>query len=186
MFTQWRSARGSSATEVVLVVGVLGVLGGMAVVQFGIARASARGDGAMRVVMAQLNIARERSITERRNVRVAFGDAPDIQLVREEVPEGETVLATIPLEGGVKYELVATLPDTPETFGNESAIDFGDAESTTFTTDGTLVNETGQPVNGTVFLSVPGERLSARAVTILGATGQVRAYRWDGARWVRV
>lgn len=169
-----------------LVVGIMGVLSGMAVLQIGNSRPAMRGDGAMRVIMAQLNTAREQSITQRRNILVNFTENNEVQLVRQEVPAGETVLMTIPLEGGVRFALVADLPDTPEAFGNDEPIDFGAADDTLFTTDGTLINQVGQPVNGTVFLAVPGQALSARAVTVLGATGRVRAYKWDGARWVRV
>jgi hypothetical protein len=164
----------------------MAVLSGMAVLQIGNARPAARGDGAMRVVMSQLNTARELSITQRRNIAVSFTEANQIQLVREDLPDGETVLATIPLEGGVRFELTPDLPDTPEGFGKGEAVDFGDALSILFTTDGTLVDQTGAPVNGTVFLAVPGESMSARAVTVLGATGRVRAYKWNGASWVRV
>jgi hypothetical protein len=38
-------------------------------------------------------------------------------------------------------------------------------------------------VNGTVFLGLPGLKGTARAVTILGATGRVRPYYWDGTKW---
>ncbi len=168
-----------------LVVGIMGIVGSMAVLQIGRARSGFRGDGAMRVVIAQLNIAREQSITERRNIAVSFTENNEVLLMRREVPEGETPLGLIPLEGGVQFAVVDPLPDTPESFGNSTPIDFGTAAATLFTTDGSLVNEIGQPVNGTVFLAVPGDPLSARAVTVLGSTGRIRSYKWDGARWVR-
>jgi hypothetical protein len=55
-----------------------------------------------------------------------------------------------------------------------------------FTTDGTLIDSNGSPVNGTVFLSIANVPKSARAVTVLGATGRVRGYRWTGLAWTRV
>jgi hypothetical protein len=39
------------------------------------------------------------------------------------------------------------------------------------------------PVNGTVFVGVPGLPYTARAVTILGATGRIRSYHWNGTTW---
>jgi hypothetical protein len=39
------------------------------------------------------------------------------------------------------------------------------------------------PVNGTVFVGIPGERNSARAVTVTGASGRAQAYRWTGIEW---
>jgi len=34
-----------------------------------------------------------------------------------------------------------------------------------------------------VFVTLPNVVLSARAVTVLGSTGRVRGYRWDGSGW---
>ena len=47
-----------------------------------------------------------------------------------------------------------------------------------FTTDGTLIDSGGTPINGTVFLSIQNQPESARAVTVLGSTGRVRGYKW--------
>jgi hypothetical protein len=32
-------------------------------------------------------------------------------------------------------------------------------------------------------MCIPGNNATARAVTILGATGRIRPYRWDGSAW---
>jgi len=41
-----------------------------------------------------------------------------------------------------------------------------------------------------VFLNWPGngqgQERAARAVTILGATGRIRGYKWDGRNWKRI
>ena len=52
-----------------------------------------------------------------------------------------------------------------------------------FTTSGAFIDGSNNFVNGTVFLGLNGQQLSARAVTILGATGRVREYHWDGTQW---
>jgi len=52
-----------------------------------------------------------------------------------------------------------------------------------FTTNGSFVDSGNTLVNGTVFLGIPGNQSTARAVTILGGTGRVREYHWDGAQW---
>ena len=39
------------------------------------------------------------------------------------------------------------------------------------------------PVNGTVFIGVPGDMKTARAITILGSTGRVRTYSWTGVAY---
>ena len=89
------------------------------------------------------------------------------------------------LEGGLTYRVEPSVPDTPEGFGKASGVYFGTAISIMFSPDGTLVNQSGVPVNGTVFLSLPNAPRSVRAITVLGSTGRVRGYRWSGHSWER-
>jgi len=63
-------------------------------------------------------------------------------------------------------------------------VDFGAAGSMHFNTDGTLIDGgTGAPINGTIFLVIPNFPRSFRAVTLMGSTGRIRGYRWNGANW---
>ena len=90
-------------------------------------------------------------------------------------------------EGNVTYRLVPTVTtDTPDGFGNSTALAFGTATSYTFSTDGTLVDQSGNPLNGTIFLAVVNVAKSQRAVTIMGGTGRVRGFKWTGFGWNRV
>jgi hypothetical protein len=171
-----------------MVLGIFGVLSAMAVVQIGQARPGLVGDGGMRVAMSQMTQARELAITQRRFMRVNF-DIPNnqVQIIREEAPGNVlTTLSSVPFEGGVVYTLMAGLPDTPDLFGTAAAVDFGNAPVIKFAPDGTLVNQAGANLNGSVFLALPNVKLSSRAVTVLGSTGRIRGYRWDGAKWVLV
>lgn len=179
-------AEGYSAIELMMVVGLIGVVGSMAVFQLGQAQPVLKGDGGMRVVLAQLNTARELSISQRRQMQVKFVGANQIQIVRQEVPAGTTVLSTVDIEGGVEYAQAYGVPDTPDGFGNSSAVSFGTAEKILFNSDGTLIDQGGNPLNGTVFTAIPSAARSARAITILGGTGRIRGYRWDGRNWVLV
>jgi hypothetical protein len=107
-----------------------------------------------------------------------------VQISREEVPgPATTVLSTMLFENNAQFSLVPGIPDTPDAFGNSSAVYFGAATQIRFGTDGTLIDQSGNVLNGTVFVSIPNQARSFRAVTVLGATGRVRAYRWDGANW---
>jgi len=175
---------GYSLLELLFVVALVGTLGGMAVMQMGAIRPVIQGDSAMRVVMGQLNLARERAIAHRRTVEVTFVGTNSVRLTQHDQPSGTTVLSTVPFEGRVQFGLVAGVPDTPDGFGNGTPLQFSSA-TLLFNTDGVLVDTLGAPVNGTVFLLIPNERLSFRAVTVLGSTGRVRGYKWSGANWTR-
>ncbi len=81
-----RTEAGYSLIEVMFTLGILGVLGSMAVVSNGGERAGALGDrrdarGALAVEQA----ARELAITQRRNMRVTFTSSNTVSIVREEV-----------------------------------------------------------------------------------------------------
>jgi type II secretory pathway pseudopilin PulG len=178
-----RGESGQTLIESLLIVGIVSVISSAAVMQLGQSGPAMKADGAMRVILAQLNTAREMSISQRREMRVQFMLPNQVQIVRQEVPAGTTVLSTVALEGGVQFGLEPSAPDTPDGFGKHAPIDFGAAASIYFNSDGTLINESGNPSNGTVFLALPNRPMSFRAVTILGGTGRVRGYRWNGAQW---
>jgi hypothetical protein len=52
-----------------------------------------------------------------------------------------------------------------------------------FSTTGAFIDGGNTLVNGTVFMGIPGRSSTARAISILGATGRVREYHWDGSQW---
>jgi Tfp pilus assembly protein FimT len=168
-----------------VVLAIAAALAGMAAVQSLTAQPSIRADGAMRVVLGQVRLARERALNERRYMRAVFLTPSTVQVVREEVTGNTTTtLSDITLENGASYALVSGLPDTPDAFGKTSAISFGTATAFRFTPDGTLIDQSGNLLNGTVFLTIPGSTRGARAITVLGSTGRIRAYKWDGKQWV--
>ena len=98
-------AAGYSLIEMMMTLGIFGVVSAMAVVQIGQSRPGAIGDGAMRVAMSQMTSAREQAITQRRCMRLNFDLVNNqVQIIREEVPgPGLTVLSSVPFEGGVKF-----------------------------------------------------------------------------------
>jgi Tfp pilus assembly protein FimT len=181
-----RQPSGYSITELLFAVGLLMVLTSMAIVQINATRPALKGDGAMRVVLGQLTQARETAITQRRYVRVVLTAPNQVQTVSEDSLVSLTTLTSALMEGGARFTLIDGLPDTPDKFGNDSAIAFGTALNVKFTPEGALVNQDGSSVNGTAFLALPNQALSARAITILGSTGRIRGYRWNGSRWTLV
>jgi prepilin-type N-terminal cleavage/methylation domain-containing protein len=179
-----RSAHGFSLIELLVVIGITGVLVAMAALQIDAARPSMIGDGGMRSVLGQMHMARERAITERRFMRVVFTPGNLVEIVREEIPApNTTTVSSRVMEGTVEYRLLDGLPDTPDLFGRHGEIDFGSATNIKFTPDGRMVDQNGNQINGTVFLAMASQPRSARAITVLGSTGRIRAYRWDGRHW---
>ena len=70
-------------------------------------------------------------------------------------------------------------------FGHTGAIAFGSTPTIRFTSDGSLIDSSGDVLNGTLLLGVPNDKhASARAVTIFGATGLIRSWKWNGTAWV--
>lgn len=180
------SARGFTLIEMMLVVCVIGIMAAMATFQIGSVRPGMQGDGAMRVVMAELNGAREMAIAQRRYMGISFVGTNRIQVIRQDLPNGTTTLRDVAFESGVQYGLISGIADRPDAFGNGSSKSFGAATAIMFSTDGSLIDSGGAPVNGTVFVTIPGVALSFRAITVQGSTGRVRGYKWTGGQWRRV
>jgi prepilin-type N-terminal cleavage/methylation domain-containing protein len=188
-----RAQEGFSLLEVMATLSVAAAVGSMATASIVTARRSMQGDGAMRIVMTQMSSAREMAITQRRFMEMQFVGNNAIRIVRHEAPgNATTVLTTVVLESNAQFALAPGVPDTPDAFGAGNAVSFGQAQSVMFNTDGTLIDTNGSPVNGTVFLSIVNQTGATRAVTVLGATGRVRGYKWVSGpnnvngSWVRV
>jgi len=103
------------------------------------------------------------------------------------------------ITNGAQFYLFPTLPDTPMAFGNTQAINLaqpsgGGVWGVMFTTSGALVGTSSlaamnlignsNPVNATIFIGIPPKISTARAVTVLGGTGRVRSYTWNGTQWI--
>ncbi len=165
-------------------VGIIGVVMAMTVLVMPAALVHARADSGAAQLVATLRLAREQAIAQRRNVRVTFTAPNRVTVSRVEVPgPAATVLADTFLEGHNEYRLFLGVPDTPDAFGNGSAVSLGGAASVAFTSSGEFVDQDGDPVNATVFIGAGNDVLSARAVSVFGPTALVRAWRWGGTRW---
>lgn len=180
-----RPSGGFSFVEANIVLLMVFVVAGFALLNIGGIMPGIRANTALKQVMAQLRTGRELALAQRRNVEVRFLGDNQIELVRFDVPNGRTSLGTVTLEGNVEFRVFDEVPDTPDAFGKAAAVDFRGAGTLIFLSDGTLADDAGDPVNGTVFLGLAGRPETARAVTVLGATGRVRGYRWTGTEWIQ-
>ena len=176
---------GFSLVEIGIVILVISIFAGFALVNIEGIMPGIEANAALSLTVAQMRRGRELAIAGRRNIEVRFLDDNQIQLVRFDVPNGRTVLSTVTLENGVEFLLFSGVPDTPDSFGRGDAVDFGGSNTLIFLSDGTLVDDAGNPVHGSVFLGLPDHPETARAVTMVGATGRVRGYRWTGSSWIQ-
>ena len=175
--------RGFTLIEILLVVAIGGTLTGMAFAIFPSFLRAARADSGITVAVETLRTARETAISQRRNVEIRFLGTDVIQTARQNIPAGTTVLRTVQFENRVQF-LKPIATDTPDAFGNPNPVSFGISATRMFTSEGTLVDANGDVMNGTLFLAIPNDRNSARAITVFGTTGMMRVWRWDGVKWV--
>jgi prepilin-type N-terminal cleavage/methylation domain-containing protein len=180
-----RRAAGFTLIEIMFSVAVIGIMAAVSVPMLQNTIRDARASAAMRVLMGQFAAAREAAMTSRRNVEVKFLGTNQVQLVRIDSGTTSTTLSTVALENGLEYRTFTGMPDTPDQFGNAAAVSFGGATRIFFTTDGSLIDINAAPATGSVFLGVANMSITARAVTIMGTTGRIQGYRWDGRQWAQ-
>jgi Tfp pilus assembly protein FimT len=178
---------GFSIVEVLMVMAVGITLVGIAMMSTGGALSAFKARGVIAKVQATFLQARELSITQQRDIQVVFVGTNEIDLVRVNLPAGSgtTTLSKTIFEGGMTFNKITGLPETPDAWGGNNAIAFGTATTVQFRAGtGVLMDGTTlQPINGRVFVSVANKPETAGMVSIFGTTGRIRQYHWEGS-WV--
>src|SRR3981189_239610 len=90
--------RGVSLMELMLTMAVATIVGGMAAATMTDSRRTMAGDGAMRLVMNELNTARGMAMTQRRNVELKFVGGVWVRTYRHELDNTTTLLRSVALE----------------------------------------------------------------------------------------
>jgi prepilin-type N-terminal cleavage/methylation domain-containing protein len=185
---------GFTLLEVMVVVALMGTLAAMAIMVSPAFLKNTKADAGISQAMDTLRLARETAISQRRNVRVDFIGLTAIRSVREDigaggVVTGTTTIRTTELENNMQFRTLAGVPNTPDAFSlvgatTSGAVAFGASPTRMFTSEGSFVNQQGDFLNGTLFLSVRSDPNSVRAITIFGPTALIRAWRWNGREWV--
>lgn len=180
--------RGFSLMEGMVVVSIMTIVIGMSILGFTNILPNAKANTAMSQVVSQMRMARERAISCRCEVQVQFLGTNQVRTTEIWVAGVPPPPTTYTWEGNAQYMTFPGVPDTPMAFGNNAAIYFagqaGGPPLMKFTSTGAFVDANNGFVSGTVFLGMNGNPGTARAVTMLGATGRVRQYHWDGTRWL--
>lgn len=189
------SQRGFTMIEIVTVIFIILVISAMAVTQLQPALEAYRANAAEAQVKGALRQARETAVAERRNIVVRFllnaQGHEEVDLYQ--VPEPANIVANtpflkVPIQGTVFFALFPGAPDTPDNFGNGAPLYFGGAaylpgSNVQFQSDGTFADANGNPINGSIFMSIAGYAPSNRAITILGTTGRIKSWTGTGKAW---
>ncbi|MEO5819219.1 MAG: prepilin-type N-terminal cleavage/methylation domain-containing protein [Vicinamibacteraceae bacterium] len=191
LFTRARAAQGFSLIELLMVVAIIAILGGIAMgITPGVIR-TAKGKSGAQQLGSFLKRHREMAISRRRNIAITFTNPNIVASVQRGVPDPpavtvDTPLETMRLEGAIQYnKFTAVTLDTPDGFTSGAAITIGGTGPYMFTSDGSFVDVNGDPVNATILLGTPNVVSTANALTIIGTTSAVRTWRWDGSKWVQ-
>jgi type II secretory pathway pseudopilin PulG len=183
----FQSEGGFSLIEGIVVIAVIFIVGAMTILGFGTVLRGAKANSAMSQLVSQLRSARERAIAHRCEVQVQFVGTNQVTVSELWSAGTPPPPVTVSFEGGAAFQVFNSIPDTPMAFGNSSAVYFaglsGGPPVMKFTSTGAFIDAGNSFVDGTVFLGITGKPSTARAVTILGSTGRVRQYHWDGTQW---
>jgi prepilin-type N-terminal cleavage/methylation domain-containing protein len=190
-----KKAQGFSLLESLIVIGVMSILAGITLIKSFGTMESYRANAAMDVVISQLRVARQLAISQRRNVLIQFNLASTPQTISYQVQQGAGVnsgangpLVKMPLPNQTQFVVESGVPDTPMLFGTCSGTSpiciggiAGGPSTLYFSPTGQFSDQWGVNIyNGTLFIGIPNQPATARAVTVMGSTGRVRPYTFIG------
>ena len=197
--------RGFSLLELMIVICILMIVGGISFMALQPALKDARANAAFENAMMPLRVARQRAISERKQYIVCFGiaaptgaltpmgapTAQSIQIFRWDsgtALSAATQVTAVTLPIDINFQTIAGLPNTPATvpdgFGSGTvALDFDQGvagaikNQVMFMPDGSAHDVNGSLNSGILYVARNGDLYSSRAVTIYGATGRIRGWR---------
>jgi Tfp pilus assembly protein FimT len=198
-------ARGFSLLEMMIVICVMMIIGGIGFMAVQPALRDAKVNQAFESAMMPLRVARQRAIAERKQYIVCYGiaapagaltpmgapTAQSIQTFRWDAGtalSAATQITAITLPQDIQFQTIAGLPNgaatVPDGFGNGTvALDFDQnvagaiQNQVMFMPDGSAHDVNGNLNSGIVYLARNGDLYSSRAVTLYGATGRIRGWR---------
>lgn len=189
-------ARGFSILELLVSVLIMGIMVAATLAEMQPTLQQFHANSAAYLVEGQLRLGRQTAIAQRRDIVLAFTGNNQMTLtIQSPVGGATTVLSSVTLPPTVLFMQWAGNGDTPDAFGNALPVCFNYTPAPVgacsnplvvqFQSDGTLIDGNGNQVDGSIFVGVTNMPTTARAVTILGATGQVRMYHGTGSGWVQ-
>jgi prepilin-type N-terminal cleavage/methylation domain-containing protein len=193
--------RGFSLVELLIVVAITIIITGIGFLTVGPVIQQIHVSNAYNDTLGTLRLARQMAIGKRNIYMVTLSKAaiPNTITITDTDPANPRVIETIPLPSDVSFDNEPGIPNsvatTPDGFGTgANAIDFsqppanGVGNVIYFYPDGSARDSASNLNNGVVYIALPGQLLSSRAISLWGATGRLRGWRLNknGAVYVWV
>jgi prepilin-type N-terminal cleavage/methylation domain-containing protein len=205
------SQSGFSMIELMIVVIMITILTGIAVISFRSSKRSYAADDEAIKMLSLFREAYQRALTQRQAQRITIDRTSNLIKLTDmgRLPGGDEMLVNRavlnPLVSMVQPSVGAGLVPpppapynyTPANFGTSGTLDIYFLADGSVTNATNFANNTFAPVNFTVFFSPsPGSALSPeqaaqinsgnlmRAVTLFGATGSTKAWRFNGSQFI--
>jgi Tfp pilus assembly protein FimT len=183
---RYRSQHGFTLLELFMIMTIIAIVCAIAIGLTPRVVRSMKGSSVAAELTAFLRVAREDAISRRRLIRMVATAPNKVEsLVVSPVDGTAAPLRTMYLSGSLSFRQFSGQGDTGDTFGATSEITFSGSGPHAFTSEGMFVDANGDPSNGTIFIGQENMPNTAAAVTILGATAGINAWRWNGAAWVQ-
>jgi prepilin-type N-terminal cleavage/methylation domain-containing protein len=180
--------RGFSIIEMMIVVVIALIASGIAFMSVGPIINQAHVTNAYSITLGALRTAREQAVGTRRVYIVAFNNTVTPNTVS--ITQGNTgaVIATYALPTDTSFVVQSVFPNPgPDSFGaGNVAVDLDqgvvgasatDTTSVYFYPDGSAQDSNQNTNNGVIYIGRAGDKSTARAITIWGATGRLRGWR---------
>jgi prepilin-type N-terminal cleavage/methylation domain-containing protein len=175
---------GFALVELMVVVALIAIVTGVAIPISAGMISRAKADSTILEARSWLEEPRNRANAERRNFEVTFNTTTNhIKVQRVEPNLSRTLILDRELSGGLKFMTSPGAADTPDLFGNGTAVEFDGPAPHMFTSDGSFTDANGDPSNGTIFMGKTGQAEASRAITVFGVTGLLRTWRLVGNQW---
>jgi prepilin-type N-terminal cleavage/methylation domain-containing protein len=196
-----RDNSGYSVIEILIVVALIGVLCAMAIPQIVAERRLSRTVAMTREVLSQMRYARQQAMSQRQAFTFQYNDTTKwVSVIDHNVNSGaallispgfpnnpgSTVVASVPLATGgliaseIRYGIPVGVPTGPLRDGAPMTALNGNLVNITFQPDGSVIDTTGDPDDCALFFyNSSAPRGTASAVSILGASGRVKIWRYN-------
>jgi prepilin-type N-terminal cleavage/methylation domain-containing protein len=194
--------RGFSMIELAIALTIILIVAATAIIQIGSTLRQSKAETALQTTLGQMRRTQEMAMDQRRVYRLSFMAPRTIQLDQvniDPVTKTRTFVfqSQIDLPAETQFTVVSGIPTTtatvPDGYGNGTiGIDFdrdfgGGGTEVYFQRDGRALDSANRLNNGVVYMCQPGEVMSCKAVSLIGATGRAKGWRLTntplGTRW---